>query len=228
MKPCLLGLAFALATALCHAQPAADPMARRMQACTACHGQQGRATPDGYFPRIAGKPAGYLAHQLLNFRDGRRDNPTMAYLVQNLSDDYLQEIARYFAAIELPYAPPPALAVEPAVLARGQALVRQGDAPHQVPACAACHGERLMGVQPAVPALLGLPRDYLLAQLGAWRNGLRRAQAPDCMKTIADRLSPQDVQAVASWLAVQPVPADAHPQATPPARWPVECGSVRP
>mgnify|MGYP000049378110 CR=1 FL=1 len=33
--------------------------------------------------------------------------------------------------------------------------------------CASCHGEQLMGDGRRVPALLGLPRDYLIAQLGA-------------------------------------------------------------
>ena len=32
-------------------------MASRVLACTACHGKEGRATAEGYFPRIAGKPA---------------------------------------------------------------------------------------------------------------------------------------------------------------------------
>jgi cytochrome c553 len=30
--------------------------------------------------RIAGKPAGYLYNQLLNFRDGRRNYPLMTYI----------------------------------------------------------------------------------------------------------------------------------------------------
>ena len=54
------------------AQPVPDTMARRTMACTGCHGEQGRATSDGYYPRNAGKPAGYLYNQLLKFRDGRR------------------------------------------------------------------------------------------------------------------------------------------------------------
>ena len=61
------------------AVPVPDTMAQRMQACTVCHGKEGRATNAGYFPRIAGKPAGYLYNQLLNFREGRRHNATMAY-----------------------------------------------------------------------------------------------------------------------------------------------------
>ena len=37
-----------------------DNMAERTKPCTACHGDQGRAGPDGYYPRLAVKPAGYL------------------------------------------------------------------------------------------------------------------------------------------------------------------------
>ena len=42
------------------AAPFEDTIAQRALACTACHGPQGRAAPDGYYPRLAGKPAGYL------------------------------------------------------------------------------------------------------------------------------------------------------------------------
>ena len=83
-----------------------DTMAQRVVPCTGCHGKEGRATPDGYFPRIAGKPAGYLYNQLLNFRDGRRHYPLMVYLVEHLTDDYLREMARHFSALDLPYPAP--------------------------------------------------------------------------------------------------------------------------
>ena len=90
------------------ASVSAASMASRVLACTACHGKEGRATQEGYFPRIAGKPAGYLANQLLNFREGRRSYPQMTYLLEHLTDDYLREMAAHFAALELPYSPPPA------------------------------------------------------------------------------------------------------------------------
>src|ERR1700741_2094451 len=92
-----LGLALALLGAGASAFDAPDTMAERTRACTACHGKEGRATREGFFPRIAGKPGGYLYNQLVNFRDGRRQNPAMVYLVQHLSDRYLQEIAEYYA-----------------------------------------------------------------------------------------------------------------------------------
>jgi cytochrome c553 len=203
-----------------------DTMDQRMQACTACHGQEGRATRDGYFPRIAGKPAGYLYHQLLNFRDGRRRNAAMTHLIDPLSDDYLQRIAEHFASLDLPYPLPRAEDRARADRARGEVLVSRGDAQKRVPACAGCHGGAMTGVLPATPGLLGLPRDYLVAQLGAWRSGERRAHAPDCMAQIAQRLSVEDIGAVASWLAAQPVPADAKAVPAPATPAPMECGSA--
>ena len=182
-------------------------MASRVLACTVCHGKEGRATPDGYFPRIAGKPAGYLTNQLLNFRDGRRSYPQMSYLIEHLTDDYLREMAEHFAALELPYPPPPPPQAAPAVLEQGRQLVQQGDAARNIPACVACHGTAMTGVAPSIPGLLGLPRDYLNSQLGAWKTGQRRAQVPDCMAAIARQLTPQEVSAVSAWLAAQPVAA---------------------
>ena len=213
----------ALSSAVAAAPP--DTLAQRMKACVACHGQEGRATASGYFPRIAGKPAGYLYNQLRNFRDGQRENATMAWLLAHMSDAYLREIADYFASLELPYPPPQTTNAPAATLARGEQLVRQGDAVRGLPACASCHGAAMTGVAPAMPGLLGLPRDYLLAQFGAWRSGLRRAAAPDCMGEVARRLSEEDVTAMAVWLSSQPVPQGATPAASLPAKPALSCGS---
>ena len=205
------------------AAPAA--MAPRVLACTVCHGKEGRATPDGYFPRIAGKPAGYLANQLLNFRDGRRSYPQMTYLIEHLTDDYLREMAEHLA-LDLPYPPPPAPQAPAAVLEQGRKLVQQGDVARNIPACVACHGAAMTGVAPSIPGLLGLPRDYLNSQLGAWKTGQRRAHAPDCMADIARQLTPEDVSAVSAWLAAQPVAAGGKPARTLPAAMPARCGGV--
>lgn len=220
------GAPVAVTSAPAGATAVPDTIAQRAIACTACHGKEGRATRDGYFPRIAGKPAGYLYNQLRNFRDGRRHTPMMAYMVTQLSDAYLHELADYFANQHPPYPPQPPGSASASELARGQQLALHGDAARKVPACIACHGERLTGVAPAVPGLVGLPRDYLNAQFGAWKNGSRRAATPDCMAQIASRLSLEDISAAASWLAVQPVPDDPAPQAAARQAPPMVCGSI--
>jgi cytochrome c553 len=205
-----------------------DTLEQRLAACNACHSRPQRA--DAYFPRIAGKPAGYLYHQLQNFRDGRRTYPLMTYMVGHLPDAYLREIAEYYSQQHPPYppaAPGSAASASPAALERGRRLVREGDPGLRVPACAACHGASLNGVAPAIPGLLGLPSDYINAQLGAWKNGLRKAHAPDCMAAIATRLTPADVAAVSAWLSGQPPDAEARPQAAPAQPLPLDCGSVR-
>ena len=202
-----------------------DTLAQRLTACTVCHGKQGRAAADAYHPRLAGKPVAYLFNQLGNFRDGRRRYGPMVALVDPLPDAYLREIAGYFAALDLPYPPPPPASEPAAVLARGRLLALQGDSARGLPACTACHGAALTGVLPATPGLLGLPRDYLTGQLGAWLTGQRQAHAPDCMAQVAQRLAGSDVTAVSAWLASQPVPAAAH--AVPPASAPpLRCGST--
>jgi hypothetical protein len=50
--------------------------------------------------------------------------------------------------------------------------------------------------------------------------------APDCMADIGRRMSTADINAVASWLAVQPMPADTRPAASLPAPLPVKCGGM--
>lgn len=204
----------------------ADTIAQRMAACTTCHGKDGRAASDGYYPRIAGKPAGYLYNQLVNFQQGRRQYPLMVYMVDHLPDAYLKEIADHFASLHPPYAPLQPVRASPAVLERGRVLAQTGDPSKNVPACIACHGESLTGVTPAIPGLLGLPRDYVSAQFGAWKNGSRRAAAPDCMAQIAQRLSADDISAASAWLAAQAVPVPALP--APPVRrqLPLSCGSA--
>jgi cytochrome c553 len=223
----MICLAFALAASTVPAAPAfEDSMAQRTLACTACHGKEGRAGPDGYYPRIAGKPAGYLYNQLLNFRGGRRHYGLMARLLDPLSDAYLLEIAQHFASLDLPYAAPQPPSMPAALLQRGQLLARQGDIAKSIPACVQCHGDALTGVAPNTPGLLGLSRDYLNSQLGAWRTGQRRAHAPDCMAQIARRLTADDLTAVAGWLAAQPLPANAHAAAALPQPPTISCGSA--
>ena len=225
----LAALAFSCAAALpalAADRPAVlpDTMEQRVIACTSCHAKDQGS--DAFFPRISGKPAGYLYNQLINFREGRRQYPLMTYMVDRLPDAYLREIADYFSTQHLKAPPVQPSAVAQAVLERGKLLVTQGDKAIKVPACIACHGEKLTGVAPTIPGLAGLPRDYVNAQFGAWKNKTRRAHAPDCMAEIANRLSLEDVAAISSWLGARPLPLDPAPATAVARPLPLACGSA--
>ena len=84
----------------------------------------------------------------------------------------------------------------------------------------------MTGVAPSIPCLLGLPRDYLNSQLGAWKTGQRKAQSPDCMADVARQLTPEDVSAVSAWLAAQPVTGNGKQVASLPAAMPARYGGV--
>jgi len=202
-----------------------DSLEARVQGCVTCHGQSGQGTQNGYFPRIAGKPAGYLFNQLQAFRNGTRKYPPMNYLVAYLPEAYLREMAEHFAELRPPFASQEVTPAEPAEIERGKTLVTAGDAGRGVPACVACHGERLTGREPGVPGLVGLRPTYIIAQLTRWQVGDRHAKEPDCMKRVSSRLSDEDISAVAAWLARQEAPDDLSPEASTLIRMPFACGS---
>jgi cytochrome c553 len=202
-----------------------NTLQQRIMACTACHGEQGQGKLNSkFFPRLAGKPAEYLARQMVDFQDGMRKYAPMQYIVGSLSPAYIHEIAEYFASQKVPYASSPAPQMSAAALARGEALTVQGDEGLKIPACESCHGKNLTGVQPSIPGIIGLPYDYVSAQLGSWRTGVRAGTAPDCMATIAKRLTPDDISAVSAWLATRQLPSDMSAQPAGSVKPPIECG----
>ncbi|WP_432761332.1 c-type cytochrome [Rhizobium mayense] len=220
-----VGIFFAFAANAQTPNDLPDTMAARVQACTPCHGAEGRGTNDPYFPRLAGKPSGYLYHQLLAFKNDRRKYPPMNYLLEFLPDDYLKKIGDYFAE-QRPDLPPAAVSdLSKSVLQHGEDLATQGDMERGIPACVSCHGSSLTGMEPAIPGLLGLRAAYISAQLGGWRYGTRTAIAPDCMQIVAGHLTEDDVRAVAAWLAQRPAPADASPAPQASFALPFACGS---
>ncbi len=204
--------------------PVPDTIAERAKPCLACHAAEDRKSRDEYYPRLAGKPAGYLFNQMAHFRDGRRKHRAMGLLMENLSDAYLTELAAFFSTS------PPTYTVAKGSTRAGDKsappLITQGDPARKIPACIACHGKEMLGVAPAIPGLLGLPADYLSAQFGAWKVGTRHAAAPDCMAEIARQLTENEVNAVANWLAARPLTADSRPAASLSTELPMRCGSV--
>jgi len=152
-----------------------DSIEARVQGCVTCHGQSGQGTNNGYFPRIAGKPAGYLYNQLVAFRDGTRQYPPMNYLVAYLPNAYLREMAEYFAKLRPPFSAKEPAPADAAILERGKVIATTGDPGKGIPPCIACHGVGLTGMEPGIPGLVGLRTTYIAAQLTRWRVGERRA-----------------------------------------------------
>ena len=206
--------------------PAPDNIETRMLACTPCHGMHGQGTKDDYFPRLAGKPAGYLFNQLAAFRDGRRHYSPMNYLLEYQSDTYLHAMAEYFSSQSPPFLPRHSTAAATVVLARGQQLATHGDASRGIPPCVSCHNPNFTGMEPGVPALVGLQPNYISAQLGAWRYGTRTALSPDCMQIVAGHLSEEDVTALAAWLSSLPAQPSAKPLPAGSLIPPLACGSL--
>ena len=171
------------------ADRAPDTIAARVLACASCHGAQGQGTSDEYFPRLAGKPSGYLYNQLVAFRDGRRKYPPMNYLLEFLPDTYLKEIAAYFASQRPPLPAPAVPVVSDEILAKGAALVTEGDPQRAIPACSSCHGPTFTGMEPAIPGLLGPARHLhqrAARSMALWDANRRRAGLH------ADRRGPSD------------------------------------
>ncbi len=204
-----------------------DSIEARVQGCVTCHGQSGQGTSNGVYPRIAGKPSGYLYNQLEAFRDGTRQYAPMNYLVAYLPDAYLREIADHFAKQRPAFAAKEKPHADDKSLARGQVLATAGDPTKVIPACTSCHGKGFTGMEPGIPGLVGLRQTYIVAQLTRWRVGERHAIEPDCMKRIAGRLSEADIVAVAAWLSQQDPPRDPSPELSDLVRMPLACGSQR-
>lgn len=221
-RPTLIALLFA--TSAARAQD--DPLRERVAPCATCHGEAGRSKAEKYYPSIAGKPAGYLQQQMLNFRDGRRHHTIMQRMFAYLSDDYLAAMAQYYAA-QTPLVAEPKAIAGTAALELGRKIVESGDPARDVPACKACHGEALTGAQPSIPGLVGLPADYLQAQLGAWRSGVRKARDPDCMATVATKLSDAELLAATGWIASRPTLPSYKPAEHAPEQLPMRCGGVQ-
>ena len=58
-------------------------------------------------PNIAGNPEQYLVRQMNAFKKGERKNEMMTVVVQPLSEQDIEDLAAYYAAIEVTVKVPP-------------------------------------------------------------------------------------------------------------------------
>ncbi len=176
-------------------------------ACATCHGTDGIGLAGANFIRLAGQPRDYLAKQLRDFRDGARDSAVMKSIAAALTDAEIDAVARYYAVQPAP-ATPAGKPAEDKLARRGERLATRGNWSVEIPACFQCHGDGGRGVPPHFPAIAGQPAAYTAEQIQAWRRGARRNDPVRLMRTVAKRLSRDEIQAVAAYLAGLP-PKDA-------------------
>ncbi len=176
-------------------RPDAQAGAAKATVCQACHGANGNSA-NPQWPSLAGIGADYIAEQLQNFKEGKRNNAIMMPLAAGLSPDDMADLGAYFGGL-----PNTGLEADPSYWQAGQKLYRGGDKDRGIPACMACHGPTGAGNEPAkFPALRGQHSEYVVKQLNDYVSGARPAGPGAIMPAIAKRLSPEDMRNVASYV----------------------------
>jgi cytochrome c553 len=179
------------------ALPAGNAQAGATKAvvCQACHGANGNsANPE--WPSLAGLGADYIAAQLANFKEGKRNNAIMMPNAMNLSADDMADLGAYFDSLVNT-----GLEADPSFWQAGQQLYRAGDKARGIPACMACHGPTGRGNEPGkFPALHGQHSVYVIKQLTDYASGARTTGPNGIMPSIAKRLTPDDMRNVASYV----------------------------
>jgi cytochrome c553 len=164
---------------------------KKAAVCAACHGEAGNST-NPEWPSLAQQPAQFISTALFMFREGNRKNDLMAPMAKPLSNAEMNDLAAYFAAQK---AAPPRHKSKPENVAAGPGLAKKFN-------CSQCHGPRLMGQQ-HIPRLAGQQYEYVLVQLKAFK-AQTRADIDGNMTSAAMALSPQDVEALADYVAGLP------------------------
>ncbi|TDR50349.1 cytochrome c553 [Halomonas ventosae] len=206
-----LGLLLGLGLAAGQAQALEGDAERGQQAagaCVACHQADGMGmnNPQGEsWPRLAGLPAEYIAKQLHDIKEGRRESATMMAFANMLDDQQIADVAVYYAEMEpWPELPTAYRAADPTDEAEW--LAERGDWAEgkMIPACSQCHGPNGQGVGATFPPLAGQHAGYIVSQLEAWRDGKRHNDPNDLMVGIAERLDEEQVAMIADYYATLP------------------------
>lgn len=163
--------------------------------CAACHGEDGNPVVP-MFPKLAGLQVEYLRKQLMDFKTGKRKNDVMAPAMAQVGEGDIPALADWYAAKKT--APG---AVQDAKLAEaGKRLYDDGNVDSGVPACVGCHQEGAKG-NPRYPRLAGQHAAYTMAQMALFKSGARNNDRAHSMRSVADRMTDDEMAAVAEYLA---------------------------
>lgn len=182
--------------------------------CTACHQANGSGMniPGGEsWPRLAGLEANYIAKQLHDFKEGRRQNATMAPFANMLNDQQILDVSAFYSQLPITASQGGEEADE-GLLSRGEQLANQGDWNAYIVSCKSCHGPGGQGVGEVFPGIASQHAGYIRDQLTAWKQGVRSNDPQNLMGAIAQRMSEEDIQAVSAWYATRSAMAEEDAQ----------------
>jgi cytochrome c553 len=162
--------------------------------CAGCHSQDGsRGSPAQ--PILQGQHPEYLVKQLTEYKSGKRANAIMSGMAAGLSEGDMKNIAAYYSSLKVK----PGFAKNSDTVALGEKIYRGGIADRSIPACAGCHSPNGAGIPAQYPRLAGQHADYTLAQLTAFRGGVRKNSLP--MTGVAAKMNDLEIKAVADYIA---------------------------
>ena len=162
--------------------------------CAACHNADGNSAIAAN-PKLAQQHPEYLVKQLQEFKSSKRNNAIMKGFASTLSDDDMRNIA-YWAASQKAK---PGFAKDKELVSLGERIYRGGIADRQIAACAGCHSPTGAGIPAQFPRLAGQHADYAVAQLTAFRDGVRTNSVQ--MTQVAAKLNDREIRAVADYVA---------------------------
>ncbi len=196
----VLAATISLAAGTAPAMAAGDAAAGKTKSatCAGCHGMDGKSV-NPEWPNLAGQHPKYIEKQLKDFKAGTdRNNATMAGMVAALSETDMADLAAYFSS--LPRKAGTAAADED-TLKLGEKIYRGGNPATGVAACIGCHGPTGAGNPEAnFPALSGQHAKYVENQLKAFKAGQRKNDAGKMMRSIASKMSDEEIKAVAAYV----------------------------
>jgi len=164
--------------------------------CATCHGADGNSQLS-INPKLAGQNASYLVKQLMDYKSGARANPTMTAMVAALTDQDVLDIAAWYSSQQVSL-----LGAVLETLELGETLYRAGIKDLSVAACSACHSPTGNGNGPAgFPSLSGQHSEYTLLQLRAFRAGERQNDSSAMMRSVVERLTDKELEALASYVS---------------------------
>lgn len=167
--------------------------------CSKCHGDLGVSDEDDT-PSIAGQTKGYILKQLIDYKNGDREDRSMKKAVKKLSAANMADIGAYYEAQK----------AEKKLGGEIPSLVTVGDRSRLLLACNDCHNESAgIANLMTIPATLeGQKPEYFVETLTAFKEGDRTNDLYGRMRFIAERLTDEEIELLGKYYSAKPIEED--------------------